>query len=131
MNFGARWYIALIVDLRGIPVARIYLSSTFNDLQPYRKAIYEELHRMRHAVTAMEDYVARDDRPIDACVRDVAASDLYVGVFARRYGYVPKSENPASLLELEYRAAIANKLPALVFLLDEVVAWPPKWLDSR
>jgi hypothetical protein len=35
------------------------------DLQAHREAVYRQLHRMKHAVTAMEDYVARDDRPAD------------------------------------------------------------------
>lgn len=114
-------------------MARIYLSSTYSDLQPYRKAVYEQLRRMKHDVTAMEDYVARDDRPADASVRDVAASELYVGIFAWRYGYIPKNKNRGSLsvTELEYRAALRKKVPVLVFLLDEAVGWPPKWFDSH
>lgn len=114
-------------------MAKIYLSSTYQDLQGHRKAVYEQLHRMRHQVTAMEDYVARDDRPAGQCVQDVAASDLYVGIFAWRYGYVPTSGNPQSLsvTELEYRAAEAHEIPRLVFLVDEAAAWPPNWLDSH
>src|SRR5262245_10913578 len=96
---------------------RIYLSSTFKDLQPHRDAVYRQLQRMAHQVTAMEDYVARDDRPVDRCVADVAASDLYVGLFAWRYGFIPKRQNPNSLsvTELEYREAKQRDKPRLVF----------------
>jgi hypothetical protein len=115
----------------GVAVANIYLSSTYADLQAHRKAVYDQLRRMQHSVKAMEDYVARDDRPADACVRDVVASNLYVGVFAWRYGYVPKEDNPESLsvTEMEYRAAAKNNIPRLVFLLDDAAAWSPKLLD--
>jgi hypothetical protein len=114
-------------------VAKIYISSTYRDLQPHRQAVYTQLVRMQHTVTAMEQYVARDERPVDVCVRDVAKSDLYVGIFAWRYGHVPITENPDSLsvTELEYRAAKAQKIPTLVFLLDDAVAWPPSSFDSQ
>src|SRR4051812_42821626 len=79
---------------RGVEMAKVYLSSTFKDLQGHREAVYKQLHRMQHGVTAMEDYVAPDDRPADVCTRDVAASDLYVGLFAWRYGHVPEGGNP-------------------------------------
>jgi hypothetical protein len=114
-------------------MAKIYLSSTYKDLEGHRKAVYDQLHRMKHDVTAMEDYVAQDMRPATKCIQDVEASDLYVGLFAWRYGYIPKSDNPESLsvTELEYRAAIARGIPTLVFLLDEAVAWPPGSLDGH
>lgn len=111
----------------------IYLSSTYKDLQSHRRAVYEQLHRMKHNVTAMEDYVAQDERPAEKCVTDVMASDLYVGILAWRYGYVPGSGNPDSLCvtELEYRAAVSRGIPRLMFLLDEAAAWPPSLLDAH
>lgn len=114
-------------------MANIYLSSTYKDLQSHRRAVYEQLHRMKHNVTAMEDYVARDERPAEKCLADVIASDLYVGILAWRYGYVPGSGNPESLCvtELEYRAAASRGIPTLMFLLDEAAAWPPNFLDAH
>ena len=51
----------------------------------------------------MEQYAARDERPQKACEEDVAKRDVYVGVFAWRYGYVPdKPKNRKSITELEY-----------------------------
>ena len=67
----------------------IYLSSTFSDLKEYREAVYRALRQMKYDVIAMEDYVATDKRPLEKCLQDVAACDLYVGLFAWRYGYVP------------------------------------------
>jgi hypothetical protein len=114
-------------------VATIYLSSTYRDLEAHRQAVYRQLTQMQHKVIAMEDYVARDERPADACTRDVANCDLYVGVLAWRYGYVPDSHNPEnlSITELEYRTAQARGIPRLVFLLDEAAAWPPPMTDSH
>ena len=114
-------------------MAKIYLSSTFKDLQAHRKAACDQLVRMQHSVTAMEDYVAQDARPADRCLADVRACDLYVGILAWRYGHIPGENNPESLsiTELEQRAAQASRIPTLMFLLDEAAAWPPALLDSH
>ncbi|MCB1954618.1 MAG: DUF4062 domain-containing protein [Rhodocyclaceae bacterium] len=110
----------------------VYLSSSFKDLKQHREAVYRALNQIgRVKVIAMEDYVARDDRPLAACLKDVADCDIYVGLFAWRYGFVPpESENPAqrSITELEYEAAAAK--PRLVFVLSDLAPWPPMMMDS-
>jgi hypothetical protein len=109
---------------------RIYLSSTFVVLKAHREAVYRQLHRIQHEVVAMQDYVPRDDRPASQCLRDVVRSDLYVGLFAWRYGFIPMQDN-SGITELEYREADANSIPRLVFLLDGSALWPPPMLDSQ
>src|SRR6185312_12791539 len=113
-------------------MVKIYLSSTYSDLRTYREAVYHTLRQMRHDVIAMEDYVATDQRPVDKCLADVAASDLYVGLFAWRYGYIPYEENPEqkSVTELEYRKAFAEGKTRLIFILDKDAAWPPVEMDA-
>ena len=106
-------------------MAKIYVSSTYTDLKDYREMVYRTLRQMRHNVIAMEDYVATDKRPLDKCLADVAACDLYVGLFAWRYGYIPDKDNPEqrSITELEYRQAEKEGIPRLIFLLDATVPW--------
>jgi hypothetical protein len=107
-------------------MSRIYVSSTFSDLEVCRDKVYRTLRRMGHDAVAMEDYVAQDERPLDACLEDVRNSDLYVGVIARRYGFVPQDGNPEalSITELEYREATKAGIPRLMFLLADEAAWP-------
>jgi hypothetical protein len=109
-------------------VARIYLSSTYSDLIEQREAIYHVLRQLGHDVIAMEDYVASDQRPIDRCLEDVARSDIYLGVIAWRYGYVP-SGMTNSITELEFRHAQTRAIPTLIFILDENAPWPPSKMD--
>src|SRR5438270_6985206 len=96
-----------IYSFTGYYVAKIYLSSTYTDLKACREAVDQALRQMRHDVIAMEDYVATDQRPLDKCLADVVKCDLYIGLFAWRYGYVPSKGNPErkSITELEYRRA--------------------------
>jgi formylglycine-generating enzyme required for sulfatase activity len=113
----------------------IYLSSTYQDLKAYRAAVFNALRQSGHQVIAMEDYVARDERPVKACLNDVERADIYVGLFAFRYGYIPPAEhgNPEgrSITELEFRHADASPdTHCLVFLLDEKAPWSNEFNDT-
>lgn len=112
-------------------MARIYVSSTYRDLREHREAVYQALRRVGHDVVAMEDYVAADQRPVERCLADVAESDIYLGILAWCYGYVPEQHNPGgrSITELEYREARRRGIPCLLFLLDENAPWPPNLVD--
>jgi hypothetical protein len=112
---------------------KIYISSTFQDLQEYREKAYRQLRSLRHDVISMEDMVAAHQRPLAQCLADVAASDVYVGIFAWRYGFVPAQGNPQklSITELEYRHALKLKKPCLIFLLNKDTQWLPQFMDSQ
>ena len=110
-------------------MAKVYVSSTFEDLRECREKVRLVLQRLRHVDVAMETYVAGPERPPDKCVADVAASDLYIGIFAWRYGHVPRGRD-RSITELEYRAAVEHHKDCLIFLLDEDAPWPPKYVDD-
>ena len=73
---------------------RVYLSSTYGNWREHRQAVYETLRKLHTDVIAMEDYVATDTRPVDRCLADVEGSDVYIGIFGWRYGYVPPHDNP-------------------------------------
>jgi hypothetical protein len=112
-------------------VARIFVSSTYRDLREHREAVYRALRKRGHDVVAIQDYVATDQRSLERCLADVAASDIYLGIVAWQYGYVPEQDNPdgLSITELEYREARRRGIPCLVFLLDEDVPWQPSMID--
>ncbi len=112
-------------------MAKIYVSSTFKDLKECRDQVIHLLRRMRHEVVAMEDYTAEEQWPADKCLADVAACDLYVGIFAWRYGFIPPDNNPdnLSITELEYRKAGEAGKHRLIFLLDENASWPRPMMD--
>ena len=79
------------------------------------------------------DYAAGEKRPLAKCIEDVAEADLYVGIFAWRYGYIPKeASNPEalSITELEYRAAGEHGKERLIFLLRDDAPWKPGLMDT-
>lgn len=116
-------------------MAMIYLSSTYEDLKDYRRAVYEALRKAGHQVIAMEDYVATDQRPVNKCLKDVELADIYVGFFAFRYGYIPplQHNNPdgLSITELEFQHAEQLGKICLAFLADQKAGgFPVEFVDS-
>jgi len=69
----------------------------------------------------MEHLPALDSEAISASIALVDEADIYVGVFAHRYGYVPKENNPLqiSITEMEYSRAFERKIPRLIFIIDK------------
>ncbi len=112
----------------------IYLSSTYKDLKDYRRAVYEGLRKSGHEVKLMEDYAAADQRPVDKCLKDVEAADIYIGLFAFRYGYIPPSHhnnpNSLSITELEYRHAEALGKPHLTFVAAKSCGMDLDYVDA-
>jgi hypothetical protein len=113
----------------------IYLSSTYEDLKDHRRVVFDALRKSGYEVIAMENYVATDIRPVDKCLADVARSDIYVGIFAFRYGYIPPHHhnNPRglSITKLEFHHAKKLERPCLIFVMTEDTPWPPKFDDAR
>ncbi|MBA3965002.1 MAG: DUF4062 domain-containing protein [Nitrospirales bacterium] len=111
----------------------IYLSSTFEDLKEFRHAVLEGLRKSEYHVLNMEDY-AGAQRPVDKCLDDVAKAELYIGLFAFRYGYIPPAQhhNPdgLSITELELRKAQELQKPCLIFLAKEDAGIPLTMVDA-
>jgi hypothetical protein len=114
-------------------MAKVYVSSTYQDLQDYRRRVSLALRAMGHEDVAMEYYVAEDKRPVEKCLEDVAGCDVYVGLFAWRYGWRPRKDNrrKLSITEMEYRQAVKSGKPCLIFLLDGKASWPPDFVDEN
>ncbi|MFI9011503.1 NACHT domain-containing protein [Actinosynnema sp. NPDC053489] len=110
-------------------MARVYVSSTFTDLQDHREAVRTAIRRMGHEDVAMEHYLAEDRRPLDRCLADVRACDLYVVVMAWRYGFVPEGMD-RSVTDLEYREAVAAGKPVLAFVLSDDQPWQPRLMEA-
>jgi signal transduction histidine kinase len=102
---------------------KIFLSSTYQDLFRYRRCVIEAVDRLRHSGAdlewlGMEAFGARDDLPLETCLKFVDQCNLYVGVFGVRYGAIDRTTG-LSLTELEYRRAVEKRKPRLIFIIDE------------
>ncbi|HYP00653.1 MAG TPA: DUF4062 domain-containing protein, partial [Pyrinomonadaceae bacterium] len=97
------------------------VSSTARDLSSHRKEVLDACLRQGMFPVMMEHLPASDAEAISASLKLVDEADIYVGVFAHRYGYVPKENNPQqiSITEMEYNRAVERKIPRLIFNIDK------------
>jgi Domain of unknown function (DUF4062) len=80
--------------------------------------------------TYQEHFGASDERPAHECERLVREeSDLFVGIYAHRYGFIPEGSE-VSVSELEYKAASDRPLPRFIYLVDECLPWVPAHIDG-
>src|SRR5215831_18702119 len=100
----------------------VYVSSTFNDLQPCRMIVYQTLRQLGYDAIAMEDYVAADVRPLQRCLDDVRSCDLYVGILGFRFGHMPDNSDARSITWWEFDEAGRHQIPRLVFLMSPAAA---------
>jgi formylglycine-generating enzyme required for sulfatase activity len=110
-------------------MTRIYISSTYEDLKKERESAAQAIRRLGHQTIAMEDYVASDIPPVDKCLKDVCKCDVYIGIFAWRYGFIPHGHNK-SITHLEYEIAKEAGIPRLIFLLDKKSQWCLEYVDT-
>ncbi|MEQ1844349.1 MAG: DUF4062 domain-containing protein [Nitrospira sp.] len=109
---------------------RVFLSSTFTDLEDYRKTVQGAIRQLGAIDVSMEHFGARDERPVAECVRLVhEESDLFVGIYAHKYGYVPDGSE-ISISEMEYWAASEAALPRFIYVVDEKQPWLPTHIDG-
>jgi Domain of unknown function (DUF4062)/Protein kinase domain len=112
---------------------RIFISSTFEDLNEYRQEAFKAIQGLGlHA----DDMILWSANELDATtnsVQRVAECDVLILILAHRYGYVPPGTSQ-SITQTEYEAARAAGVPVLAFFLDEATPWPPaqvEWSKQR
>lgn len=114
---------------------RVFLSSTFTDLKELRQAVSRRLTVVLGAQLIVMESFGSDDAPPDiASVRRVRECDVFVGIYARRYGSVdPGTGMSITALELdeaERAASAGNILAILLYLLNDGAPWPASRCDT-
>lgn len=93
----------------------VFLSSTFEDMKEYRKAIIDRIIKRRMVPICMENWGANANKVTSVITDEVKKADIYLGIFGTRYGYVDENTN-MSMTEIEYREALASNKPILVYI---------------
>lgn len=87
------------------------ISSTALDLPEHRAAVKEACIAAGFLPIGMEHLPARDANGIKVSLEMVDRADIYLGIYAWRYGWVPDFDNPQkiSITEMEFDRAIKRK----------------------
>jgi len=107
---------------------KVFLSSTYNDLIEHRKAAHDALEQLGLHVIWMEAFGARPEDSTTACLKEVEESDLFVGIYAHRYGYVPDGKD-ISITEQEFDQAKKLGKPIFGFIVDDDFIWHQKYWE--
>ncbi len=91
---------------------RVFVSSTWRDLQPERKSVEDALQRMLETKFVGMEYFGSDPENTQrTSISGVNDCDLYIGIFGGRYG--------SGITEDEYRSARKINLPCFIFFKRE------------
>ena len=107
---------------------KVFISSTFLDLQEYRRAAIEAVNRLQGQPLAMELFGAQPQEPAAVCEEEVRACDVLIGIYAYRYGFVPAGQEK-SITQMEYELARELGRPCLCFILQKGFAWNPDFVE--
>jgi hypothetical protein len=91
--------------------------------------VIDAIHRAGCDAVSMESYGADTRPPLDRCLLDVGACEVYLGIVAWRYGSCPPGERK-SFTQLEYEEAKRLRKHILLFHLDERADWPTQHVDQ-
>jgi hypothetical protein len=98
----------------------VFISSTFIDNEERRKVVEDAVLRAGMRPVGMEHFTECVHPLVAECERQARECDIYLGIIAHRYGWIPEGQT-LSITELEYDAAKAAERPRLIFVIDESV----------
>lgn len=96
----------------------VMISSTARDLPQHRQEVMDACLGQGMQPRMMEHLPALDADALAASLQLVDEAEVYLGIFAHRYGYVPKGHRK-SITEMEYDRARERGIPRLIFLMHD------------
>src|SRR5262245_9925981 len=94
------------------------ISSTSIDLPEHRQQAIDACWGQGIFPSAMEHLSARDADAIRVSLEMVDEADIYIGIYAWRYGHIPKGHD-ISITEMEFNRAEERGIPILVFTIHD------------
>lgn len=96
-------------------IQRVVISSTSYDLRLYREHAKEACLKQGMFPVMMEHLPASPADAVEVSLQMVEDADIFIGIYAQRYGYVPPDYS-TSITEMEYDAAVKLGIPMLIFV---------------
>lgn len=97
----------------------IFVSSTSRDLEDHRAVLLKSLQVADTLPVAMEVFGAQPGNAVQVSLTELKKADLFIGIYAHRYGYCPDEGDGKSITEMEYDYAVENDIDRLIFVVEE------------
>ena len=103
-----------------VPVTskRVFISSTSIDLPEHRQKVIDACNQLHLIPDGMKHWPAADSEALKFCLDKVNQADVFVGIYAHRYGWIPPGESK-SITELEYDRAVERGIPRYLFVMGD------------
>jgi len=102
---------------------RIFISSTFRDLQPERQAAIDSLRRSDVVPWGMELFVSESSTPLEVALRELRLSDAVVLIIGFKAGSLIPESADLTYTAAEFRTARELGRPTWVFIRTEAGTW--------
>lgn len=106
----------------------VFVSSTYEDLIPYREEVQRSLIRLEQIIKGMEYFGSAPQNSLITCLQQVKESKLFISILGMRYGSVD-DETGLSYSQMEYNEAIKNGIPTLIYIMSDEQPIPFKYVD--
>jgi len=112
---------------------KVFISSTYKDLIEYRKAVIEQLNRMKVQGLKMEYFGATDAEPMTHSLEQLETCNVYLGIIGHRYGSLSPDQE-RSITKSEYEKALQlyeqGKMRLRIYLADQNVPVPSNLIEN-
>ncbi len=110
-------------------IYRVFISSTYEDLQEERKKVTQALLGIDCVPTGMEVFQASDDDQWNLIKRVINSCDYYIVIVGGRYGSIhPKTKK--SYTQMEYEYALKIGIPIVGFIYSGIKRLPWNKIDN-
>lgn len=112
----------------------VFISSTSKDLEEYRKAAQAAILSLGLFPDGMETWPTTGKESVNLCREKINNAEIYLGIYAHRYGWQPDGYDGKSITELEFDWASevvkdGQKIPRLCFVVKDDHPWPKTLME--
>ncbi len=111
-------------------IKTVFIGSTGLDLHAYREVARDVCLSLQLMPIMMEHFEAMGLGATAGSKKKLDTADLYVGIYAHRYGYIEQGY-AKSVTEIEFEHAEARRIERLCFVVDPTYSWPPDSWDAE
>lgn len=105
-------------EKKATQVVKVFVSSTYQDMVPYRQKVNDAIQRLQQVMVGMESFGSEAETPLETCIKRVKECSLFILIVGFRYGSISKDVDK-SITQIEYETAINAGVPTLVYIIDD------------